>query len=376
MNFNVNENDKAYILILNGGLGARIIQTTFIRSLIRKRKQEDNNYPILVMDNSLIGHMVSSALNDQNVHGIQLNESPANWPNDSTPMLDNDSILEHPMFIDSWRENMANMRNKEEGSMFKLVNNNWDRTYSIEYSFSLTKMIHQNKLKDNKDAFICNLYGKNMGLEYDGGVPMLNCTEENEDLANYMNSQTKPVVLLHLGVDKNPNDFNQGINYRFHKVWSLRRWSELALALKDKFTFLQVHANQFNPTLPGIDSIKVENLNPVLQILKHPNCAFHMSIDNYLPHLSASLKKKGIVLWGSVSPYVWGWDHNINIWNKFSCPEIACWRPGMFDKDNNGKLFVCDHYSCMKSITVRQVIENIEKIESFEANDVQNKLVM
>ena len=43
-----------YILNLAGGLGARVIQTCFIRSLITKRKQERNDYPILVVDNSLI----------------------------------------------------------------------------------------------------------------------------------------------------------------------------------------------------------------------------------------------------------------------------------------------------------------------------------
>ena len=33
----LNIDDKCYILLLAGGLGARIIQTSFIRSLIKKR---------------------------------------------------------------------------------------------------------------------------------------------------------------------------------------------------------------------------------------------------------------------------------------------------------------------------------------------------
>ena len=46
--------NKYYILNLAGGLGARVIQTCFIRSLITKRKIDRNDYPILVVDNSLI----------------------------------------------------------------------------------------------------------------------------------------------------------------------------------------------------------------------------------------------------------------------------------------------------------------------------------
>ena len=45
---------KYYILNLAGGLGARIIQTCFIRSLITKRKKDKNSYPILVIDNTII----------------------------------------------------------------------------------------------------------------------------------------------------------------------------------------------------------------------------------------------------------------------------------------------------------------------------------
>ena len=60
------KNDKVYFLILQGGIGARILQTAFIRTLVRQRKAEKNNYPILVCDNTLIGHMVSAALSNQN----------------------------------------------------------------------------------------------------------------------------------------------------------------------------------------------------------------------------------------------------------------------------------------------------------------------
>ena len=146
--------------------------------------------------------------------------------------------------------------------------------------------------------------------------------------------------------------------------------AELVQKMKHKYEFVQVWANNHNTEIPDVKSIKVENLNPVLQLLEHEKCKFFMSIDNYLPHLASSIKKPGIVMWGSVSPYVWGWNKtwhkvpHLHVWNTSSCPTIACWRPSLFDVDPNGKTWVCDkEYKCMKSITVNQVIKNITTLE-------------
>ena len=72
--------NKYYILNLAGGLGARVIQTCFIRSLITKRKQDRNDYPILVVDNSLIGEMAAQVLKNQNVLSVKVPEVPNSYP--------------------------------------------------------------------------------------------------------------------------------------------------------------------------------------------------------------------------------------------------------------------------------------------------------
>ena len=84
-------------------------------------------------------------------------------------------------------------------------------------------------------------------------------------------------------------------------------------------------------------------------------------------------------MWGSVSPHVWGWNkswHKVphtHIWNTSSCPIIACWRPSLFDTDQNGKTWVCDkEYKCMKSITVDQVIKNVNELESTSLKEVKS----
>jgi len=371
----LNENDKVYVLMLAGGMGARIIQTCFIRSLIKIRKKERNTYPILVIDNTIIGHMVSSAMSGQNIYGVQIPESPNQWPHDPGVIPIEDGF-EHGIYLDSWRA-QNQFFNRNENIIPKLIKNNIDRVYSIEYGFSLTKLITQHRYKNDPKSFICNLYSKSMAtpLDYDNGYPLLKINQSHPEVSKMINKINKPIILLHMGVDRNPSELMSGVNYRTHKVWSLRQWSELADKLKKKYSFVQVYANEYNPEIPNIHSIRVDNLNPVLQILQSPKCRMFLSIDNYLPHLAAtlfpSIKRRGIVLWGSVSPYVWGWKHNINIWNKNSCDQndLGCWRPGMFDQDQNGKLWVCPSYSCMKSITTEQVINNIDKLEEIISKD-------
>ena len=109
-----------------------------------------------------------------------------------------------------------------------------------------------------------------------------------------------------------------------------------------------------------------------------------VATDNYLHHLAASIKKPGIVLWGSVSPYVWGWNvkhHGVphkHIWYPSSCDIAPCWRPSMFDTKSTGQNYICDRgYTCMKSIEVDEVIKNIAKVDSQYSNTKKdNEIVL
>ena len=95
----LNANSKVYILNLAGGLGARIIQTCFIRSLITQRKAARNNYPICVVDNSIIGAMACEGLKQQNVISIRTPEIPNAWPHHPGIMSLPNGEKEHPIFI-------------------------------------------------------------------------------------------------------------------------------------------------------------------------------------------------------------------------------------------------------------------------------------
>jgi ADP-heptose:LPS heptosyltransferase len=345
---------RCYILQLHGGLGARIIQTGFVRTLLAQKEE----LPVVIIDEHSVGEMVATTT--ERVISIKPAGAGFQYPLEPT-LMQVGGVVEHPMFVEEWRTAAASYDEQEQFDLHKLVSNNWDRFYAVDYGTELTKLIHQRKFESNPKSFIGHLYGQVCGLKWDDGLPFLTRATTSEEAQQFTKNLDKPLVVCHFGMDKNQSELTQAINYRVHKVWSLHRWAMLADKLKDRFTFVQLHAAPLNPQIPGFQSMHTQDLNVVLQLLEAS--AFFLSTDNYLSHLAASIPRQGIVLWGAVSPLVWGWPHNVNIWNKHSCPEIACWRPGMFDQSATGRTFLCPTYDCMKSIEVDQVIEAIDELE-------------
>ncbi len=379
----LNVDSKVFFFILAGGLGSRVMQSVFVRSLIRLRKQQKlESSPILIVDNSIISSMIASSFSEQNVVSLNFPETPNQFPH-HPGYLNVDGKLEHPIWVDAWRDGFKTYGGNASGSLHDLLDNNWDRAFSIDYSFSLTKKIHQCKYKNSKESFIANHFANAMGLEYDGGITALKVSQYNDSVSSLTNKIEKPIVLIHLGMDLNSSDMMSPMNYRSFKVWSLQRWQELVDSLKHKYQFVQIFANQFNPELTDVLSLKVDNFNPVLQILEHQKCKFFISTDNYLPHLASSIKKPGIVMWmGGGSPMVWGWSkewHNVphfHVYNLHSCDTNFCWRPGNFDVSNTGQSWICEkNYRCGKSITVDQILREVDKVENYIESSKTSQLI-
>ena len=356
------DTDEANVFILNGGLGARAVQTGFVRSFLKNTK-----LPLLLIDDtSQIAPLVG-----QEDRVLCFSRQAGNHPPFpySIP-ISNDSegnvLLEHPMFLESWRKTAAMM--VRGGFDFnRFMDRNWERTYGVDYGTKLTSLIHQHKMKDDPKAFIGHLYAQILGLEWPEQGPLLKRSTTDKNIAGFLKGLNRPLVLFHLGADLRREDFNNPINYRIHKVWSNKRWSELALKfLKAGFEVAQIFHHPINSELPGVTGVQVNSISESMQVLE--GCEFWVSVDSYLPHIAASTRKRGVVLWGSTSPNVWGWPQNRNIWNQESCSEIGCWRPSGFDAAPSGGLFVCDHYSCMRSISVNQVVENVEILKKEERN--------
>ena len=351
--------DDCSVLVLSGGLGARVIQTCFIKNL--RDRHED--MPVVVIDDMGVGALASASdpekifttgISEGGVPGFQHPLEP--------PLQMVGNVLEHPIFVDSWRESVGNFASSGF-DVPALLARNWDRVYGIDYGLKLVALIHRHKLVDEERSFIGHLYGQVIhgdSLEYLGNKPQITRNEFYADVADFAGKMGKPLVLVQMGMDRGHGDYTRGINYRTHKVWSSQRWSDLVGRLSRDYVVAQVYTGEVNPRLPNCFDIRVNSLGETLQLLEY--CKFFVSVDSSLAHIAASMGVRGVVLWGSVSPYVWGWPHNENVWNKESCETIACWRPNQFDVSPSGQTFLCNHYSCMRSITVDQVMKRIEKL--------------
>ncbi len=372
-------NTTYYLLILNGGIGARIISSAFIATLQKLRKLDNNHSaPIIIVDNAIVGPMCSESMKTQNIHHITINDNPNSWPHHPSLLKDENGNVEHPVWLKSYRD----LYKTENKNLHDIIRNNWDRCYSIDYCFSLDKLLHQHRLKKSKESFVAYHYGKIASLEYLGNTPMLKVTQYNKELDSFIKGLSRPYILCHLGVDLNDGDMMSPINYRFFKTFSIARWAEIVAKLGNKYEFVQVYANKFNVDIPGMKSVKVTDLNPVLQLMENKKCAFTLSIDNYLHHLSAAIKKPSLVLWTSTSPHVWGWAQqwhgtpHFHITNQYSCPEIYCRRPGTGDIDANSRNWMCPfEYNCGQSISVDQVLREVKKVEAhIEENKNSNQI--
>ena len=50
-----------------------------------------------------------------------------------------------------------------------------------------------------------------------------------------------------------------------------------------------------------------------------PLATFVIGCDNFLNHASRVFKKRGLFLWGANDPKQYGWEQNINLYNKKHC---------------------------------------------------------
>ena len=354
---NISKNDRVWFLGLAGGAGARYCQLPLLRSILKKREKSE---AIVIADSTGIGQQAANVL--ENVVAVNIPEFPTSFPHNPGLMADKDGFLEFPVWIDSWRESYLRYRGDAD-NIHDIIMNNLERVFHIEYGFALTKLIHLESHK-REPSFISSLYAKVSGLEYDGGIPIAGIKERNKEVDNYVKSLPKPMILFHIGADKSPHDLTNSMIYRDWKVWSLKRWGELAQHLSAKYSVVQCYAGDFNPEISNVKSFRINSFDTMYQLLE--NCKFFVATDNVLVHCAASQKKKGIVLWGQ-TPKVWMWKYNQSyyVFNEHSCSVAGnCWQPGMYAIGQNGSNWICPNgYSCMKSITVRQVLDKIEKLE-------------
>lgn len=119
------------------------------------------------------------------------------------------------------------------------------------------------------------------------------------------------------------------------------------------------HENQFHPqpTKPIWYPARA-----VMALL--PHCAQVVTIDSFVQHASAALKKKSLVLWAGTSPDTLGYTMHENM-RRDACPTPECHRPNsyLFDIDASGFGWECPfNNACTDQYDAAAVLKRFDEM--------------
>ena len=143
---------------------------------------------------------------------------------------------------------------------------------------------------------------------------------------------------------------NRKFLYAPQKEWYNEKWAEVIDYInRCGHQVIQVGIHD-DPYIEGaIDLRDQTTIREAFALLKYADC--FLGLDPVFNHASNAFLKPSVVLFGSTTPEVWGYDHNINIYKGLKCQP--CW-------DLLGNK--CHVRKCMAQITVDDVIEAITRI--------------
>ena len=104
------------------------------------------------------------------------------------------------------------------------------------------------------------------------------------------------------------------------KTINKKVWEQIFDTYKD-IVFLQIGSKDYDLEFEERDNvINLMDQISIRQALSSiPMATFVIGCDNFLNHASRVFKKKGLFLWGANDPKQYGWEQNINLYNKRHC---------------------------------------------------------
>jgi len=209
----------------------------------------------------------------------------------------------------------------------------------------------------------CHLYG----VPYIGdNVKIYLHEKENEEAIRFLKSFRKPTILIHPSGARLLHD--PRIQITPNKDWFMDYWIILVKELTKKFSVIQVGgANE--EEIPGCTCYLLGRTSVRQTAALVKNCLTYIGIDSFVAHCGAAVNKRGIVLFGRSNPYIAGHVINKNIWVKNSCElnDLHCGRPqGYFGDaemfEGNLRPWVCPVRSCMRAIKPKFVLDKVNEI--------------
>jgi ADP-heptose:LPS heptosyltransferase len=125
------------------------------------------------------------------------------------------------------------------------------------------------------------------------------------------------------------------------KQWRVHKWEELVSKFKN-YTFLLVGTDEDNFIKGSIDLRGKTTIRQAIALLNVAK--LFVGIDSFLNHATNATCTKGVILFGSSNPMMWGYNNNINIYKKISCSPCFT-----YESEN------CPDNICISSISVQEV---------------------
>lgn len=186
--------------------------------------------------------------------------------------------------------------------------------------------------------------------------PVIYPNNEEEILTKF-NLRDKVFITLNRGIDKNSRSPEST------KMWALDKYKELIRNIKIKYAnVVIVQLGASKEKCKFIEGVDIDlrgktNLEDIKVLLM--NSILHIDCEGGFAHLRAALKAPhpAIVLFGPTNPDFYGYDSNINVRAKNTCPICCDW---IVEKWQQRCLRDFQNPPCMNEISVQEVFSLID----------------
>jgi ADP-heptose:LPS heptosyltransferase len=189
---------------------------------------------------------------------------------------------------------------------------------------------------------------------------------EDYEARQFLSTFPRPVIIIH------PSGarllFDPKTQITPNKDWFPENWEILVNELNKEYDIIQVGGKQ-EVEIPGVTTYLMgsTSLRQTAALLK--NCLTYVCIDSFVGHCGAGVGKRGVVLFGRSNPYIAGHALNKNIWVKNSCElnDMHCGRPQGYFGDSEMfrglmRPWVCKNRTCMKAIKPSFVLHTVHNL--------------
>ena len=142
--------------------------------------------------------------------------------------------------------------------------------------------------------------------------------------------------------------------WSIYKEWEFEKWSQTLLRLRPYLGDTQVVqiGSATDPVLAGVDIDLRGKTTLAESVALIRDSVLHLGVDSFSNHIAGAYQKPAVIVFGSTSPIGFGYPSASNIYSHVSCSPCYKENPSM-SRDPKGP---CDHHSCMKQITVDEVV--------------------